>query len=75
MLFFPRIFDDQFAILNQENTQFSFLGIYTASTCVKYIGCPGDTVHEYLILLQYTTILQRNVYALLFHYITLCIKC
>jgi hypothetical protein len=75
MLFVPRIVDDQFTILNQENAQLSSLGIHTVSACVKYVGCPGDTVHEDLISLKYTTILQRNVYALLLHSFTLSIKC
>lgn len=75
MLFVTCTVDDQFTIINQENAQCSFLGIYTVSTFVKYVRCPGDIEREDLISLKYTTILQRTVYAFLLHSVTLCIKC
>lgn len=75
MLFVTCTVDDQFTIINQENAQCSFLGIYTVPTFVKYVGCPGHTEHEDLISLKYSTILQRTVYAFLLHSVTLCIKC
>lgn len=75
MLFVAWNLDYQFTILNQENAQFSSLGIYTVSTFVKYVGCSGDAVHEDLISLQYTTISQSTVYALLLHSATVYIKC
>jgi hypothetical protein len=75
MLFVSCIVDNHFTTLNQENAQRSSLVIYSVSTFVKNVGCPGDTVHEELFHVNTQLFYKKLSTLYFFNSSTLCIKC